>query len=131
MNFSQLKSDDQPLLDTVRHEFLQLEGAPWVEVKPAGKRNRSFFNALLKLTARLRRQGEKDVTLEYIERVESETRKLYAEHVVVAIGGWTDEDGEEIPSNSEAFMALCTALPEELFSEIVEVAGDEGSFRGA
>ena len=131
MNFSQLPSNNEPTRDTVRHEFLQLEGAPWVEVRPASRENKEYFNALLKAMTKLRMQMEKGtMTVEIMERQDVMIRELFAKHVVAKIGGWVDEDGEAIPSNAESIAALCKALPEALFSEIAEVANDEDSFRG-
>ena len=69
MEIRQLKSDEAPLNDTVRHEFLLLEGAPWVELRQASRANRPYFNDLLKRMARLRKVMEKgEMSLDVIEK---------------------------------------------------------------
>lgn len=131
MKIRQLPSDDAPLNETIRHEFLQLEGAPWVEIRQATRANRGYFNASLRLQQRLMKlQQSGDITLELLESQEKNIRKNYVEHVVVGIGGWIDDNtGQEVPSTKEGIRAVIEALPEALFNELTGVASHEDRFR--
>jgi hypothetical protein len=134
MNFSNIPSKGDQL-ETSRFTFHDLEGSPWVEVKPATRRNRAYTNATLREASKvnaIQRQLEKGhLTVDHIEKLEALTRDRLARHVLVDMGGWQDDSGADVSFSEEAAVALMRALPEEMFGDLVQFVEDEGNFRAA
>lgn len=131
MQFSNFTPKQGPSHGTATYTFMELDGEPSLEVRPATRANKEYFNALLRRMGKLRKSLERgDMTVEMIEKQERLVRDLYAQHVIVALVGWTDAEGNEVESTSETIKALMEQLPDAQFEDLAEFVGDEDNFRG-
>lgn len=131
MQFSNFTPKQGPSHGTATYTFMELDGEPSLEVRPATRANKEYFNALLRRMGKLRKSLERgDMTVEMIEKQERMVRDLYAQHVIVALVGWTDSEGNEVESTSETIKALMEQLPDAQFEDLAEFVGDEDNFRG-
>ena len=106
-DFSQIKRQGV-IMPTARHTFYEIEGEPWVEVKPATERNKPFFNSLLKRQRRGRRivRGGA-LTVDVIKRARDDDRDLYAKYIVTGWGNVVDVEGTAVdlsPDNCLDFL---------------------------
>jgi hypothetical protein len=131
MQFSNFTPKQGPSQGTATYTFVELAGEPSVEVRPASRANKEYFNALLRRMGKLRKSLERgDVTVEMLDKQDRLVRDLYADHVVVSLSGWCDSEGEEVPSNAETIKSLMEQLPDAQFEDLAEFATDEDNFRG-
>lgn len=131
MQFSNFTPKQEPTTGTATYTFLDLAGEPSLEVRPATRANKEYFNALLRRMGKLRKSLERgDMTVEMIEKQERMVRELYAQYVIIRLVGWTDAEGNEVESTSETIKALMEQLPDAQFEDLAEFVGDEDNFRG-
>ena len=132
MQFGNIPSEGD-FLDTARLTFVDLEGMPWVELKPASRRNRRYTNDEMrgasKINAIQRQLSNGQLTLEHVEKLEEAARDRAAKFLLVDMGGWIDESGAEVPFSEASAKALMRALPADQFEELMRFAGDEANFR--
>ena len=127
-DFSQIKRQEA-FMPTARHIFYEIEGEPWLEVKPATEWNKPFFNALLKRQRRGRRiLRAGTLTVDMIKRTRDEDRDLYAKYIVTGWGGVVDVDSKPVdlsPANCQDFLY---AISDESFDLLRDFAGDPQTF---
>ncbi len=117
---------------TSRFHFPDIDGFPWLEVRPAGETNKPYMNAAMR---RVDRQSilRGKLTAEESARERQESIPLYAEHILTgACGGWIDEEtGAEVPSplSMEARIALLKQLPSDLYDGLRRHCNDLSAFR--
>lgn len=130
MQFSNFTPKGDRPTGTATFTFYDLDGEPSVELRPATRANKEYFNALLRRMGKLRKSLERsDVTVEMLDKQDRLVRDLYAQYVVTGLSGWIDGDGEEIASTDENIKSLMEQLPEAQFEDLAEFAGDEDNFR--
>lgn len=116
-----------------RVEFPEIDGCPWLEVRPAGESNRAYTAAAMKQPDRQRLMRNR-WTPEEIARERASAVPLYAEHILTGNGGgWlSEESGAEVamPLSAEDRAALLKQLPPDLFDRIRLFCNDLGNFRG-
>lgn len=131
MKFANLKGAEVSAQSKVRYTFLDIEGEPWIEVRPAGETNKPYFNAVLKRQAANRRRlvrGQVDEAM--LSRSRTEDRELYPQHVLTgAWGGWKDESGNDIPCTPEAMRELMQQLPDYQFDGLRSFCNEPTNFR--
>jgi hypothetical protein len=115
--------------------FPEIEGRPWLEIKPAGETNPAFLNPALRASAKSSANLVKGVlSTEELAKERSESYELYAQHILTGNGGgWCDDEtGEEFPMplSVDQRLALCKQLPGDLFDKIRRMANDLSNFRG-
>ena len=132
MQFGNIPSKGD-FLDTARLTFADLEGMPWVELKPATRRNRPYTNdemrGAAKINAIQRQLANGQLTLEHLEKLEDAARDRAAKFLVADMGGWVDDSGADVPYSEASAKALMRALPSDQFEELMQFAGDEANFR--
>ena len=111
--------------DSARFTFYDLEGEPWVTVKPASAANKPYLNSLLKGQRRRRR-----ATADAFIRNRRQDIGLYAQHVVTAWGNVTDNAGTEVPFSVDNCKDFLAAIPDWLLDELRDFATDPESFTG-
>lgn len=132
MQFRNLKKAEITPQSTSKFVFYDLEGEPWLTVRPAHEINKPYFNALLKRnTSGNRRRVNRVIDAAAIERDRSEARELYGKHItnVGPWGGWVDEAGLEIPLTQATVEALMQNLPPEQFDQLRVYCADLSNFR--
>lgn len=118
---------------TARVEFPEIEGCPWLEIRPAGEQNKAYMNhALRKVDKNALLRG--NLSVEEIARERQSAIRPYAEHILTGNGGgWvSDESGEpvQMPLSVDDREALLRQLPGDLFDRIRREANDLSNFRG-
>ena len=114
---------------TARYTFYEIEGEPWVEVKPATERNKPFFNALLRRQRRGRRilRGGA-LTVDMIKRARDEDREVYSKHIVTAWGNLVEVGGTVVGFSPANCLDFLQAISDESFDLLRDFAGDAESF---
>lgn len=115
--------------------FPEIDGSPWLEIKPAGETNPAFLNPALRAIAKSDANLTKStLTVEEIAKERAESIELYGKHVLTGNGGgWIDdESGQEfaMPLSVEQRIALCKQLPPDLYDRVRKTANDLRNFRG-
>lgn len=128
MDFSHLKNLD--VKDkTARFPIHQIAGAPVLIVKPATEANKPYFNAVLKKSRRnVRALKAGAISQVMIAENREQDRCLFPKFVVVGWEGVADSKGKDAefsPDNCEAFLR---ALPDWIFDEVRNFAGDSVNF---
>lgn len=132
MQFANLKGAEITPQSTSKFIFYDLQGEPWLMVKPATEHNKPYFNALLKKNAGSRRARlNKVIDAAAIERDRAEARELYTTHVTnVGIwGNWIDDAGAPIPYSPAAMASLLQSLPAEQFDQLRLYCAELANFR--
>jgi hypothetical protein len=133
MKFKHLEQAQVSASAASRVEFPEIDGCPWLEVRPAGETNRAYMNAALR-NVNTQRILRGRVTVEETAKERAVAIPLYAEHVLTGGGGgWIDaESGKEVdmPLSGESRLALLKQLPADLFDRIRVYCNDLGNFRG-
>lgn len=131
MDFGNLKSMEVKGSSTAPFTFYQIEGEPVLHVSPATEANKPYFNELLKRNTNRRVQAalrSGKFTTSMIEENRKNDRKLFPQLV---IRGWEkvkDSTGEEAEFNLENVTAFIQALPDWLFDELRNFAGEPLNF---
>jgi len=120
MKFKNLKSAGNVTVNsTYRYYFYELDGEPWIEVRPAAECNKKYFNAVLRKQKATRRKlaaGKIDTAM--LKQNREEDRELFPKFVCTGKwGGWTDSDGKEIPFSIENAKDLFDQLPDYMFDD--------------
>lgn len=115
-----------------RVDFPEIEGCPWLEVRPAGETNRAYAAAALKQPDRALLTRDR-MTPEEIQRERESSIPLYAAHVLTGNGGgWEDaESGAEVPMplSVDDRAALLRQLPADLYDRLRIFANRLSNFR--
>lgn len=115
-----------------RIDFPEIDGCPWLEVRPAGESNKAYTSAVMRQPDRMRLLRGR-WTPEEIARERAAAVPLYAEHILTgAGGGWvSEESGEEVkmPLAVDDRIALLRQLPSDLFDRVRLHCNDLGNFR--
>lgn len=133
MSFKNLKQYEAQ--GTARYELYQLEqhpnveGHPFLLLKPALSVNKPYFNGLLK---RSRKNARKIQALQFdeafIEENRADDRILYAAHVVDTWGNIVDDDGEVVSFSNEKALEFLNALPDWIFDDVRAFAREPQNF---
>lgn len=129
-DFSYLKKHEVTPDHVARFTLWQLEGHPWLGVKPATQVNRRYFNASLKENARLANalRSGRQFDAAMVDETRAVDRTLYPLHVVVGWGNVIGTDGEPVSFSSEECAAFLSALPDYLFDEVRAFAANINNF---
>ena len=112
--------------DTARFTFHELEGEPWIAMKPATAANRPYLNALIKANGgRARRRR---ITAETYGKNQRQDIGLYAQHVVTAWGNVFDNQGTAVDLSPETCKDFLSAIPDYMFDEARDFATDPESY---
>jgi hypothetical protein len=127
-DFSHLKTLD--VKDkTARCPIHQIAGAPVLIMKPATEANKPYFNAVLKKSRRnVRALKAGALNQAMIAENREQDRELFPRFVVVEWEGVTDAGGEAVGFNRENCEDFLRALPDWVFDEIRNFAGDSINF---
>jgi len=115
-----------------RFDFPEIDGCPWLEVRPAGESNREYLAAAMKQPDRQRLLKGR-LSPEEIQRERAQSLPLYAQFILTGNGGgWEAESGEEVsmPLSVEARLDLLKQLPPDLVDRLRIFCNDLGNFRG-
>ena len=127
-DFSQIKRQEA-IMPTARHTFYEINGEPWVDVKPATERNKPFFNSLLRRQRRGRRIIRAgSLTVDMIKRTRDEDRDIYSKHIVTGWGNVVDVDGETVEFSPDNCRDFLYAISDEIFDLLRDFAGDSQTF---
>lgn len=124
MSFKNLKKLD--VRDgSVRYPLVQIEGEPFLLVRPATEANKPFFNAVMKrskTSIRRLRAGKFDAATLAAHR--EEDRELYPQHIITGWGKVVDDDGKLVEFSQEKCAEFITQLPNWIFDELREFCGN-------
>lgn len=128
MDFSHLKNLD--VKDrTARFPIHQIAGAPALIMKPATEANKPYFNAVLKRSRRnVRALKAGAINQVMIAENREQDRELFPKFVVTGWEGVTDSKGKEAEFNRENCEAFLRALPDWIFDEVRDFAGNSVNF---
>ena len=127
-DFSQIKRQGA-IMPTARHTFYEINGEPWVDVKPATERNKPFFNSLLRRQRRGRRIIRAgSLTVDMIKRTRDEDRDLYSKHIITGWGNVVDVAGETVELSPDNCRDFLYAIGDEIFDLLRDFAGDSQTF---
>lgn len=114
--------------------FPEIDGSPWLEVRPAGETNKAYLNRALAGISKSPGSVRSKMTVEEIQKERADSIPLYAAHVLTGVvGGWiSDETGEEVasPLSVEDRESLLRALPVDLYDRVRTHCNDLTNFRG-
>lgn len=114
---------------TARCTIYQIKGEPVLVVRPATEANKPYFNAVLKRTRKnVRAVQAGAISQAMIAENRSEDRELFPKHVVVGWEGVSDSHGAAVPFSEEACAEFLEALPDWLFDEVRNFAGNSANF---
>lgn len=130
VDFSNIEKLDVGGRQRAELTLFQVDGAPTLTLAPALESNKPYFNAALK-GARKHQRGTRGggVKASTVSAVRDSNRRLFAKHIVKDWSGVVDADGNEVDFNLEHCEAFLNALPDWLFDEIVEFAGNPANFQ--
>jgi len=128
MDFSHLKNLD--VKDrTARFPIHQIAGAPALIMKPATEANKPYFNAVLKRSRRnVRALKAGAINQVMIAENREQDRELFPKFVVTGWEGVTDSKGKDAEFNRENCEAFLRALPDWIFDEVRDFAGNSVNF---
>lgn len=129
VDFSHLKKLDVSPGKTSEYILHQLENSPVLLVAPANEANKSYFNAVLRRSRKnLRALRQQVVSESMIRENRDEDRELFAQHVLKGWRGVQDTEGSDVPFNRENALAFLNALPNWIFDDLRNFAGDPLGF---
>ncbi len=129
VDFSNLKAADVTAGATSRYTFYELEGAPWLEVRPATEANKPYYNAVLRRGMRHQSRVKVGaVTADLLDETRDEDRVLYAEHIGNAWGRVKDATNKEVKFSKENLAEWLVALPNWVFDNLRQHCGNPQSF---
>jgi hypothetical protein len=128
MDFSHLKQLD--VKDkTTKYTIYQVHGEPSLILKPANEANKTYFNAILKRSRRnVKAIQAGHVNQVMISEAREKDRALFPRCVVVGWENVQDAEGQDVPFSREACADFLQALPDWLFDEIRNFAGNSANF---
>lgn len=133
MKFKHLEKAQLGPQAVARFEFIEIDGCPWLEVKPAGESNRAYTAAVLRQPDKQRMLRGR-MTPDEIARERATAIPLYAEHILTGNGGdWIDGETDQpvpMPLSLESRVALLKQLPADMFDRMRIFCNDLGNFRG-
>lgn len=110
--------------------FYEIEGEPWIEVRPAAECNKPYFNAVLRKQKAHRRKiqaGKIDAAMLSKNRIED--KELFPKLICTGKwGGWFEENGKEIPFTHENATDLFNQLPSHIFDDFRAYCNDLSNF---
>jgi hypothetical protein len=116
---------------TAKCTLYHVKGEPFLVVRPATEANKPYFNAVLKRTRKnVRAVQAGAISQAMIAENRDEDRELFPKHVIVDWGNVTDSAGEPVPFSPEACTQFIEALPDWLFDEVRNFAGNSANFAG-
>lgn len=129
--FSHLSTLDVPSTLTARCVLYQIKGEPYLLVKPATESNKPFFNEQLKRARRVARAvGSGAITAKIVGDNRDDDRRLFPKYIIEGWGGVNDTQGNPVPYSQEACSEFLAALPDWLFDQVREFAGNNANFLG-
>jgi hypothetical protein len=109
--------------------LFQVKDEPFFVVKPATEANKPYFNAVLKRTRKNARAVQAGaISPAMIKENRNEDRELFPQFVVTDWGRVTDDAGQDVPFSEAACAQYLEALPDWLFDEIRNFAGNNANF---
>ena len=128
MDFSHLKQLDVKN-KTASCPLYQLAGEPVLTVKAATEANKPYFNAVLRRSRRnIKAVQAGAINPAMIAENREEDRELFPAHVITGWTGVLDARGEEVPFSREACAEFLQALPDWIFDEMRNFAGNAANF---
>jgi hypothetical protein len=129
-DFSHLKNLD--VKDkTARCPIHQIAGAPVLIMKPATEANKPYFNAVLKKSRRnVRALKAGAINQVMIAENREQDRELFPRFVVTGWENVSDAEGNAVEFNRDNCEAYLRALPDWIFDEVRNFAGDSVNFAG-
>lgn len=127
-DFSHLKNLD--VKDkSAQYTIHQIAGTPVLTIKPATEANKPYFNAVLKKSRRnVRALKAGAINQVMIAENREQDRDLFPKFVVTGWIGLTDAKGKEVEFNRENCEAFLRALPDWIFDEVRDFAGNSVNF---
>lgn len=109
----------------------QIAGAPILNMRSATEVNKPYFNAVLKRSrSNVRALKAGAISQAMIAENREQDRELFPKHVITGWAGVVDSQGASVPFNVENCAAFLRALPDWIFDEIRNFAGDSVNFAG-
>jgi len=127
-DFSHLKNLD--VKDkTARYTIHQIAGTPVLIIKPATEANKPYFNAVLKKSRRnVRALKAGAINQVMIAENREQDRDLFPKFVVTGWEDLSDAKGKPVEFNRENCEAFLRALPDWIFDEVRDFAGNSVNF---
>lgn len=130
MSFDYLKALEVKS-QTARFTIYQIVDEPVLIMKPATEANKPYFNAVLKRSRRnIRAVQSGSLSTALIAENRAEDRDLFPKFVVVDWDKVKDSAGEIVPFSQENCADFLEALPDWIFDEIRNFAGNSVNFVG-
>lgn len=129
-DFSHLKALDVRG-KTAEFTLYAVANEPFLVLRPATEANKPYFNAVLKRTrktVRVLKTGT--ISQAMLDENREEDRELFPKFVVTGWGRVIDRDGNEVAFCEEACAEFLQALPDWLFDEVRNFAGNSANFTG-
>lgn len=123
-NFSKLKKLELNPTSTIKYIFPNIDGSPYLVVKPATEVNKQYYNALLK---RARKNARANPTVGVIAENRAEDRELYAQHIITGWGNM-DEITDDTTFNLQNCKDFLEALPDYEFDGLREFCSTPVNF---
>lgn len=106
-----------------RFDIPEIEGCPWLEVRPAGESNKAYFNEALRQQAKDARRVSRGVmSVEDTVRERAQAIEPYAKHILTGNGGgWisAETDAEvAMPLDLDSRIVLLKSLPPDVFDRL-------------
>jgi hypothetical protein len=100
-----------------------------LQLRPAAESNKPYYNALLRTAGKRQRKIAKHgLSIEDIQNNRAEDRVLFAKYVIADWDGVQDDQGEPVPFSEDNVKELCDQLPDILFDQIRNEAGNLSNF---
>lgn len=110
-------------------ELSRLEGYPVLTMAPATEANKPYFNAMMKEGQKaFKRVKHGGVTAAALSESRKLSRKLFPRFVIKSWTGVVDLKGNEVPFSKEACEDFLKALPDYIFDEVRDFAGEISNF---
>lgn len=127
-HLDRLKVSDNKQQEYVIYEVM---GTPKLFLMQATEANKPYFNALMKEGQKsFRRMKHAGVTAAAMKDSRNRDRKLFSLYVIKGWSGVKDVDGKEVPFSADACKELLCALPDDVFDNVRDFAGEVSNFRG-
>lgn len=119
VNFSNLRKLDVTSEAVARWTMVDVEGQPFLNVRPAGEVNKPFFSEMVRRT----KQAAKAVNAgsigsELLAQNRDADRMLYAKHVIVGWGNVVDAEGKAVQFSEANCAEFLQQLPDWLFDRL-------------
>jgi len=118
---------------TVDFVFYAIDGSPTLEVAPATKANKPFFNAVLKkgkeAQRKLRARRGQMPTQAQLDEVRRQDADLFVEYVVKGWRNVVDQEGEPVEFSAQECREFLLAIPEDMFEELRDFCMETANFR--